>query len=158
MKQDTLYITAEGLEKMKADLAALRQRRIVVATAIEHARSLGDLSENAEYHSAKEEQALVHAKIHDLEDKIARAVVLDNQERDTSKAFLGATVRAMNLNLNSETTFMLVGQAEADIMLGKISIQSPVGKSLLGRAVGEEVSAQTPAGPMKFKLLEINYE
>ena len=158
MKQDTLYITAEGLEKMKADLAALRQRRIVVATAIEHARSLGDLSENAEYHSAKEEQALVHAKIHDLEDQIARAVVLDNQERDTSKAFLGATVRAMNLNLNSETTFMLVGQAEADIMLGKISIQSPVGKSLLGRAVGEEVSAQTPAGPMKFKLLEINYE
>lgn len=158
MQQDTLYITAEGLEKMKADLAALRERRIVVAQAIEHARSLGDLSENAEYHSAKEEQAMVHAKIHDLEDKVARAAILDNQDRDTSKAFLGATVRTMNLNTKSETTFMLVGPAEADIMLGKISIHSPVGKALLGRAVDEEVSAQTPAGSMTFKLLEIKYE
>lgn len=157
MTHDRLYITAEGLDKLKTDLAALRERRIVVANAIEHARSLGDLSENAEYHSAKEEQAMVHAKIHDLEDKIARAEILDSQDRDTSKAFLGATVRAMNLKTNTETTFMLVGPAEADIMVGKISIQSPVGRALLGKGIDEEVSAQTPAGPLTFKIVEICY-
>jgi transcription elongation factor GreA len=119
MSQDRLYITAEGLEKMKADLAALCERRIVVANAIEHARSLGDLSENAEYHSAKEEQAMVHAKIRDLEDKVARAVVLENEDRDTSKAYLGATIRTLNLKTKSEMTFMLVGPAEADIAMPK---------------------------------------
>lgn len=150
-------MTPEGLEKLKTDLAALREHRIVVANAIEHARSLGDLSENAEYHSAKEEQAMVHAKIYDLEDKIARAVILDSQDRDTSKAFLGATVRAMDLKTNSETTFMLVGPAEADIMVGKISIQSPVGRAFLGKGVDEEVAALTPAGTMTFKILDISY-
>ncbi len=157
MADERLYITAEGLEKMKTDLAALSEHRMVVAQAIEHARGLGDLSENAEYHSAKEEQALVHAKIRNLKDQIARAVVLDNQDRDTEKAFLGATVRVVNLTADSETTFMLVGQAEADIMTGKISIQSPVGKALLGRGIGEAVTAQTPAGTMTFKILEITY-
>jgi transcription elongation factor GreA len=157
MSQDRLYITAEGLEKMKADVAALCERRIVVANAIEHARSLGDLSENAEYHSAKEEQAMVHAKIRDLEDKIARASVLENEDRDTSKAYLGASIRVLNLKTNSEMTFMLVGPAEADISLGKISVQSPVGKALLGRELGEKTTAQTPAGQMAFKILEITY-
>ncbi len=157
MTHDRIYITAEGLEKMKTDLAALCERRVVVAQAIEHARSLGDLSENAEYHASKEEQAIVHAKIRNLKDQIARAVILDNQDRDTSKAFLGATVRVSNLKTDGETTFMLVGPAEADIMVGKISIQSPVGKALLGKSVGDEVTAQTPAGTMNYKILAITY-
>ena len=157
MSHDRLYITAEGLEKMKRDLAALCERRLVVADTIEQARSLGDLSENAEYHAGKEEQAMIHAKIRDFEDKIARAVVLETQERDTSKAYLGATVRAQNLKTNCETTFMLVGPAEADISVGKISAQSPVGKALMGRAVGDEVTAQTPGGRMTFKILDISY-
>ncbi len=157
MSDDRLYITAEGLEKMKRDLAALGERRLVVAAAIEHARSLGDLSENAEYHSSKEEQAMVHAKIRDLEDKIARASVLDTQDRDTNKVYLGATVRALNLKTNSEVTFMLVGPAEADIALGKISAQSPVGKALLGKSLNEEATAITPAGQMAYRILEIHY-
>ncbi len=157
MSNDRLYITAEGLEKMKADLAALCEHRLVVAATIEQARSLGDLSENAEYHAAKEEQAMVHAKIRDFEDKIARAVILENEERDTSKAYLGASVRVLNLKTNSEVTFMLVGPAEADITVGKISEQSPVGNALMGRAVGEQVTAQTPGGSMNFKILEISY-
>ncbi len=157
MSNDRLYITAEGLEKMKADLAALCEHRLVVAATIEQARSLGDLSENAEYHAAKEEQAMVHAKIRDFEDKIARAVILENEERDTSKAYLGASVRVLNLKTNSEVTFMLVGPAEADITVGKISAQSPVGNALMGRAVGEQVTAQTPGGSMNFKILEISY-
>ncbi len=157
MSNDRLYITAEGLEKMKTDLAALCEHRLVVAATIEQARSLGDLSENAEYHAAKEEQAMVHAKIRDFEDKIARAVILENEERDTSKAYLGASVRVLNLKTNSEVTFMLVGPAEADITVGKISAQSPVGNALMGRAVGEQVTAQTPGGSMNFKILEISY-
>ena len=157
MSHERLYVTAEGLEKMKQDLAALCERRLVVAATIEQARSLGDLSENAEYHAAKEEQAMVHAKIRNLEDQIARAVVLDNEERDTSGAYLGATVRVLNLKTNSELTFMLVGPAEADIASGKISAQSPVGKALMGKSVGEETVAQTPGGQMTFKILEITY-
>ncbi|NLN93341.1 MAG: transcription elongation factor GreA [Candidatus Hydrogenedens sp.] len=157
MSHQTLYVSAEGLNKMKADLAALFKRRTVVAEAIEHARSLGDLSENAEYHSAKEEQALIHAHIRDLEDKIGRAALLPTANRDTSKAFLGATIRVKNLKLQQESLYILVDPAEADIMTGKISAQSPVGKALLGKAVGEEVTAQTPAGPMALAILEITY-
>lgn len=157
MSDDRLYITAEGLEKMKKDLAALCERRLVVADTIEQARSLGDLSENAEYHAAKEEQAMVHAKIRNFEDQIARAVILDNSDRDTSGVYLGATVRVLNKKINSEITFMLVGPAEADIASGKISAQSPVGSALMGKAVGDEAVAQTPGGQMTFKILEITY-
>jgi transcription elongation factor GreA len=157
MSDDRLYITAEGLEKMKHDLIALNERRLVVADTIEQARSLGDLKENAEYHAAKEEQAMVHAKIRNFEDQIARAVILDNTDRDTSGAYLGATVRVLNMKTNSEITFMLVGPAEADIASGKISAQSPVGHALMGKAVGDETVAQTPGGQMTFKILEITY-
>jgi len=157
MSDDRLYVTAEGLEKMKKDLAALCERRLVVADTIEQARSLGDLSENAEYHAAKEEQAMTHAKIRNLEDQIARAVILDNSERDTSGAYLGATVRVLNTRTNSELTFVLVGPAEADIASGKISAQSPVGSALMGKAVGDEAVAKTPGGQMTFKILEISY-
>ena len=157
MSDDRLYITAEGLEKMKKDLVALNERRLVVADTIEQARSLGDLKENAEYHAAKEEQAMTHAKIRNLEDQIARAVILDNEERDTSGVYLGATVRVLNIKTNSEITFMLVGPAEADIASGKISAQSPVGSALMGKGVGDETVAQTPGGQMNFKILEITY-
>ena len=157
MSLDRLYITAEGLEKMKRDLVALCERRLVVADSIEQARSLGDLKENSEYHAAKEEQAMVHAKIRNFEDQVARAVILDNEERDTSGVYLGATVHVLNLNTKSEVDFMLVGPAEADITMGKISAQSPVGRALMGCVVGDETVAQTPGGQMKFKVLEITY-
>ena len=93
---DKLYVSREGLEKLKEELREMNERRMVVAQAIEHARSLGDLKENAEYHSAKEEQAMLHAKIKDVEDKIARSEILENQDIDTSKAYLGACVRVLN--------------------------------------------------------------
>lgn len=157
MSQDRIYVTPEGLEKMKAELKAMKERRLRVAATIEHARSLGDLSENAEYHAAKETQAMLHARMHDLEDKIARAAILDNQDRDQSKAYLGATVRVLNARTNGEMEAMLVSPVEADISAGKISIQSPVGKALLGKAVGDETVAQTPAGPTTFRILEIRY-
>jgi len=152
-----LYVSREGLDKMKAELAALNERRMKVATAIEHARSLGDLSENAEYHSAKEEQALVHAKIKDLEDKITRAALIDDLDIDTSKAYQGATVRLRNTKTGSEITYRLVSPPEADLAAGKISVQSPVGKALLGKGVGGTAVVQAPAGQLMFEILEISY-
>ncbi|MBW7863576.1 MAG: transcription elongation factor GreA [Candidatus Hydrogenedens sp.] len=154
---DKLYVSADGLDKMKAELTALNERRMVVAAAIEHARGLGDLSENAEYHSAKEQQAMLHARIRDLEDKITRSVVLDRDGVDMSKAYVGATVRVLNLKTGRETTYQLVSPVEADLASGKISTNSPFGRALMGRAEGEETVASVPAGDLPLRVLEITY-
>ena len=156
MKVDKLYVSAEGLEKLKADLAELNAHRMKVAAAIEHARGLGDLSENAEYHAAKEEQALVHARIRDLEDKVTRAVIMDDQEIDPNKVYLGARVRVLNKKTRRETVYLVVSPVEADFASGKISVQSPVGKALRGHAVGETVVAKVPAGDIELEILEIS--
>lgn len=152
---EKLYVSRDGIEKMRSELAELNERRMKVAKAIEHARSLGDLSENAEYHSAKEEQAMLHARIADLEDKLTRAVVLEDQDIDTDKVYLGATVRVLNTKTNREISYMLVSPVEADMAHAKISVQSPVGQALLGKTVGEVAVAQVPAGELKLEILEI---
>jgi len=141
---------------MKAGLAEMNERRLKVAATLKFARSLGDLSENAEYHTAKDEQAMLHAKIKDLEDKVTRAVLLEDQDIDTSKAFLGATVKVLNLKTNKEMTYMLVSPVEADLANGKISAQSPVGKALLGKSVGDETVANVPAGDLPLRILDIS--
>jgi len=154
---EKLYVSRDGLEKMKADLVEMNERRMKVADAIEHARSLGDLKENAEYHSAKEEQAMLHAKIKDAEDKIARSVILEDTDIDTSTARLGANLRVLNEKTNKEMNYRLVSPVEADLASGKISTASPVGKALLGLGVGETAIAKVPAGDLPLKILEINY-
>lgn len=154
---EKLYVSREGLEKLKQDLQEMNERRMTVANAIEHARSLGDLKENAEYHSAKEEQAMLHAKIKDVEDKIARAAVLEEQDIDTSKAYMGATVRVLNQKTKKEITYILVSPVEADMANGRISTASPVGRAILGKAVGEEAVATVPAGDLVLKVLDISY-
>lgn len=154
---EKIYVSREGLEKMKTDLAAMNERRIVVAETIEHARSLGDLKENAEYHAAKEEQAMLHARIKDLEDKITRAALLEDQDIDRSKAYQGATVKVLNKKTNKQVTYTLVGAVEADLASGKISVQSPVGKALLGKAPGETTIAKVPAGELPLEIIEISY-
>jgi len=154
---EKLYVSQEGLGKMKAELVEMKAHRLTVAAAIEHARSLGDLSENAEYHSAKEEQAMLHARIQDLEDKIARSVSLEEQNIDTSKAYLGATVRVLNKKTGKEFEYKLVSPVEADMANGKISAQSPVGKALLGSSVGETALAKVPAGDLQLEIIEISY-
>ncbi len=153
---EKLYISRDGLEKLKDELKALNTRRLAVAKAIKHARSLGDLSENAEYHSAKEEQALIHARIKDLEDKITRAAVIEDQEIDASKAYLGATVRVRNVKTQREMTYTLVSPVESDTAAGKISVQSPVGRAILGKSVGEVAVAVVPAGELRLEILEIS--
>ena len=154
---DKLYVSQEGYDRMKADLVELNERRMKVADAIEHARSLGDLKENAEYHSAKEEQAMLHARINDLEDKFTRCEMLADQDIDTSKVYLGAKVSVMNLKTKKQVTYMIVSPVEADLAAGKISAQSPVGKALLGKTVGEKAVAHVPAGDLEFQIKEIKY-
>jgi len=153
---DTLYVSREGLEKLKEEHTRCRSRRIEVAGIIEHARSFGDLRENADYHAAKEEQAMLHARIRDLEDKIARAVILEDQDVDLSKAYVGASVRVRNCKTKKEITFILVSPVEANTESHKISINSPVGEALLGKSVGEIAIARVPAGNIEFEVLEIS--
>lgn len=150
-----IYVSREGLEKMKVDLTEMNEERLRIADTIESARELGDLKENAEYHAAKEAQAHLHARIRDLEDKVARAAIIEDQDIDSSKAYVGAIVRVLNHGTSKEIVYTLVSHVEADLATGKISTQSPVGKALLGSAVGEHVVAQVPAGNLKLEILEI---
>ena len=153
---EEIYVTKEGLDKMKADLTWMNTERMRIAETIEHARGLGDLKENAEYHAAKEAQAHLHARIRDTEDKIARSVVLDDQEIDTDKAYVGSSVRVRNIDTQKEVTYQLVSPVEADMTAGKISTKSPVGQALLGKSMGETVIAKIPAGDLKLEILEIS--
>lgn len=142
---------------MKRELAECRAQTNILAGEIEHARSFGDLRENAEYHAAKEAQAKLQARIRDLEDKIARAVIVDQSLMDTSKAYLGATVRVLNVKANKEFTYTLVSPVEADMAAGKISIKSPVGQALAGKSRGERIVARVPAGELELEILEIRW-
>lgn len=153
---DKLYVSREGLAKLKDDLAASKARRMEVAAIIEHARGFGDLRENADYHAAKEEQAMLHARIRDLEDKVARSEILEDHAVDTSKCFMGAVVKVLNMKSKKEFTYTLVSPVEADMASGKISVRSPVGEALLGKSVGETAVAKVPAGNIEFKVLEIS--
>jgi len=153
-----MYLSAEGLQKLHERLEELRKRMTEVVAEIEHARGLGDLRENAEYHAAKEEQALLHARIRDLEDQIARAEVLDPNKVDMTKAYVGARVRVRNVAMNTEEEWTLVSPVESDIQQRRLSVQSPVGSALLGKGVGEIAVAKVPAGEIQFEILEITYD
>ncbi len=152
---EPIYITEEGLQKLREELAELNKQKIKLSEVIEYARSLGDLRENAEYHTAKHEQGLLMAKINDLEDKIARAVIIDASQMDTSEVRLGVSVRVLNEKLGKEIIYSIVSPVEADISTGKLSTQSPVGQALLGKKVGDVVEVNVPAGILRLKILEI---
>ncbi len=153
---EKLYISEDGLAKLKNELASCMARRMEVASIIERAREFGDLRENADYHAAKEEQAMLHARIRDLEDKITRSVVLEHHHVDDKKAYMGAKVRVLNKKTNQELSYTLVSPVEADMTHGKISVRSPVGEALLGKSVGEIAVAKVPAGNVEFEILEIS--
>lgn len=151
------YVTKEGLEKLQEELKYLRSvKRPEIARAIAEAREKGDLSENAEYHAAKEEQGHLEAKISELETQLANARVMDESKLDTSKAGILSTVEVFNRKLNKKMAFKLVSEAEANIKENKISITSPIGKALLGKSVGDVTVAQTPGGAMEFEVLNIS--
>lgn len=153
---EKIHITKEGLEKLKTEIAQMQKRRLEVASVIEHARSLGDLKENAEYHAAKEEQAMLHARLRNAEDKLARSVIIDEKDIDASKAFIGATVTVLNHKTKKEVSYTLVSPVEADMDTNRISVKSPVGQALLGKTVGDVAIAKVPAGELKLEILNIS--
>ncbi|MBP6312157.1 MAG: transcription elongation factor GreA [Flavobacteriales bacterium] len=152
----TAYYTEEGYKKLLDELNHLRSvERPHLSQQIADARDKGDLSENAEYHAAKEDQGMLEARIAKMEEVVANARVIDPDQLDTSKAFIHTTVRVKQLGSDKERSFTLVAESEADIKLGKISVTSPIGKGLLGKSVGETAEVVTPTGGTKFEVLEI---
>jgi transcription elongation factor GreA len=155
--QKPLYLTADGLQKLRDELHQLRSReRPRISQAIAEARSKGDLSENAEYDAAKEEQGLVEARISRLEGEIANARLVDESKVDGSKAFILSNVEVENQQTGTKHTYTLVSAHEADLSAGKISVASPIGKSLLGREVGDIVDVKVPAGKVELRILGIS--
>ena len=143
---------AEGYERLTADLKALRAERPKVVDAIEEARAHGDLSENAEYHAAKERQGQIEAQIADLEDRVSRAQIIDPTTLSGDRVVFGATVTLLDED-DKPVRYQIVGQTEADANNGRISYNSPIGRALISRSVGDEVEVTVPSGD-KFYLIE----
>jgi len=150
------YLTHEGYEKLRQELEYLKNaKRREIAKTLEHARSLGDLRENAEYDSAKEAQAHNEKKIAELEHKLSNAKLIDNENISKDEARVGASVTLKDLDSGEEIVYTLVSELEADFASNKISITSPVGKGLLGRKLNETVAIKIPAGVLKYKIIKI---
>lgn len=154
---DITYYTEEGLNSLKEELHQLEAiERPKVSQQIADARDKGDLSENAEYDAAKEAQGLLEMKISQLKTLIASARVLDDSEMDTTKVLILSKVKLKNLRNNAVVAYTLVAESEADLKAKKISVDSPIGKGLLGHSVGDIADVQTPGGIIQFEILEIS--
>ncbi len=150
------YVTKETLEQMKAELQRMKGvERPAASRAIAEAREKGDLKENAEYDAAKEAQGLLEAKIAAMEGSMSSIRVLDEASIDTSKVSILTKVTLTNLHTKKQVTYQIVSEQEADLKAGKISVTSPIGKGVLGKAVGETAEVQAPAGTLKFKIEKI---
>ena len=152
-------ITVNGLQSLKSELEDLKNvQRPKVVEAIAEARSHGDLKENAEYHAAKEQQALIESRVVAINDLIARAIVIDvTKIENKGKVIFGSTVKLQDLNTEKEIVYKLVGQDEADIKKNLIFFKSPIGKALIGRGKGEMVNVNTPSGEKNFEILNVEY-
>ena len=151
------YYTVEGLKKLKDELNQLKDiERPRASNAIAEARDKGDLSENAEYDAAKEAQGMLEMKISKLEEIVANARIIDESQLDVSKVLVLSKVQIKNLNNNVTMDYTLVAESEADLKSGKISVNSPIGKGLLGKKVGDIAEINVPNGILKFEILSIN--
>ncbi len=152
-----VYLSAEGLQKLKEDLIYLEgvERPRVIA-AIQEARDKGDLSENAEYDAAKEEQGILESKIAMIKGKIVDARIIDETDINTDEVQILTKVRVLNMKTNQEKVYQLVTEGEANILEGKIATTTPIAKGLLGKKVGDTAEVVVPAGKMQFKILEIS--
>lgn len=152
-------MTPRGLAKLEDELKDLKQaQRPSVIQAISEARALGDLSENAEYHSAKERQAFIEGRIAVLEDVISNAHVIDPARMEGEQVKFGATIRISDVETGEEKTYQIVGKDEADIDKGLIAFDSPLARSLIGRSKGDEVAFASPRGTREFELLDVEYK
>lgn len=145
-----------GYQRLRDELERLEKKdRPEVVQAIEVARQHGDLSENAEYHAAKERQGMIEGRIRELQDKLSRAEIIDCSKVSCERAVFGTVVTLLDMDTEEEVTYQLLGPEESDVKQGSISIMSPLGRSILGKTIGDEVLAKTPGGTREFELLDI---
>lgn len=157
MDNKQVKLTEDGLKQLEEDLEYLKtKKRKEVSEKIKVALGFGDLSENSEYDEAKNEQAQVEARIVSVENMLKNAIVIDESERDTSKVELGATVTIHDIEFDEDITYKIVGSTEADPDEGRLSDESPLGKSLMGKAEGEMIDVDAPAGVIQYKILKIS--
>ncbi len=157
MTEDRIPMTREGYDKLKVELDRLRHVEMLEITKrVATAREMGDLSENAEYHAAREDQGILQARVNDLSDRLARAVIIDPSSLPKDTVVFGSKVRVMDLDMEEEETYELVGPGQENPDKGRILSTSPIGQGLLGRKKGDKVDIQVPRGTIRFKVLEIS--
>ena len=158
-KMEKVLMTKKGYENLELELKILKsEERPNIIKAIAEAREHGDLSENAEYHAAKEQQSFIEGRILELEDKLRRADVIDPQAINSDKVVFGASITLIDTNTDKETIYQIVGIDETNVDKGMISISSPVAKSLLGKFEGDVVSVKAPGGIISYEILQIEYK
>jgi transcription elongation factor GreA len=157
--EDRVPMTREGYERLKADLDRMANTEMMdVARRIASARELGDLSENAEYHAAREDQGILQARIDALKDKLSRAIFIDKSTMPTGTVVFGSRVKVKDIELDEEETFVLVGPGDEDYSQNKILTSSPIGQGLLGKKIGDKAEIAVPMGTLKFQVVEISFE
>ena len=156
---DKLPMTLDGYSSLETELKRLKtQERPAIIRAIAAAREHGDLSENAEYHAARERQAFVEGRVGDLEDMIRRAEVIDVSKLKGKVVKFGATVRVVDEDTDEKKTYKIVGEHESDITLGRLSVSSPVARALIGKTVGDLVEVTTPSGTRSYEIITVRYK
>jgi transcription elongation factor GreA len=150
-------MTPRGAQKLKEELARLKEERPKISREIGVAREHGDLSENAEYHAAKERQGMVEARIKDIEDKLSRSEVIDPAKLTGSKVAFGATVDLSNIDTEEAVTYQIVGPEESNVAEGMISVSAPLARALIGKAVGDEVTVKLPAGERTYEVVDVRF-
>lgn len=157
MTDDRIPMTRDGYDKLKTELDRLRNVEMIEVTKrVATAREMGDLSENAEYHAAREDQGILQARINDLSDRVARAVIIDPSNLPKDTVVFGSKVKVMDLDMDEEETFELVGPGQENPDKGRILSTSPIGQGLIGSKMGETVEIPVPRGTIRFKVLEIS--
>src|SRR3954471_22866544 len=156
MPDERIPMTREGYDKLRAELDRLQNAEMIEVTKrVAAARDMGDLSENAEYHAAREDQGMLQARIHDLRDRLSRAFIIDKSVLPSDSVVFGTRVKVKDLDYDEEETFELVGPGEEDYDNNKILITSPIGQGLIGKKVGETASIPVPKGTLRYEVLEI---
>ncbi len=159
MTADRIPMSKEGYEKLKLQLDTMNNDEMPkIAEAIAEARAFGDLSENAEYDAAREAQGMLQARINELQDKVARALIVDRSTLPTDRVVFGSRVKVLDLDMKDEEEFLLVGPGEEDYDQNKILLTSPIGQALVGKQIGEEVTVPIPRGTLKLRVLEIMFD
>ena len=155
---DKFPITRKGYEKLEREIKQLKSvERPAVIEAISTAREFGDLSENAEYHAARDKQSFIEGRILDLEDKFSRAEIIDTSKLKADSVKFGATVKLIDDDTEEESTYHITGEYEADISKSRISTKSPLAKALIGKAIGDIVEVSTPKGDKALEILDISF-